>query len=298
MPALVALAAAVAPVPAAAQAPIGFDSLVALTAPAPSVRVAYGADPLQFGNLRLPAGTGPHPVVVFVHGGCWLSQYDIAHVAPVEQAVADAGYAVWSLEYRRVGDAGGGWPGTFRDVAAGADHVRALAATYPLDLSRVIAMGHSAGGHFALWLAARPRIPAASELHDPAPLPVHGVLGLAPAPDLEGLQEVGVCGNVVDSLMGGSPTARPERYAAGSPMALAPIAVPSTLIVGGRDTRWAPIGSTYYEHARSAGDPLVQLVEAPASGHFDVIAPTTATWRLVTASLDALVTHLGEARRP
>lgn len=275
-----------------AQQPIGFDSVLALTAPRPAARVEYGVDPLQFGNLRLPAGPGPHPVVVFIHGGCWLPQYTIDHAAPLEQALADRGYAVWSLEYRRVGDPGGGWPGTFHDVAAGADHLRALADAFPLDLSRVVAMGHSAGGQFALWLAARGAIAPGHALHTDDPLEIHGVLGLAPAPDLEGLHAAGVCGNVIDGLMGGSPAAYPERYRAASPMQLAPIGVPQALVVGGLDTRWEPVGRAYYERAVAVGDTLVHLIAAEASGHFDMIAPTTATWPIVVDALDALFRRL------
>lgn len=203
-------AAAVLAAPARAQAPangaapVSFDQVAAQRVAAPAATVAYGDAPEQFGRLRLPAGPGPHPVVLFIHGGCWLSQYDLAHAAAAEQALADAGYAVWSLEYRRVGNPGGGWPGTFQDIARGADHLRALARAHPLDLSRVIAAGHSAGGYFALWLAARGKLPPASPLFAANPLPVRGVLALAPAPDLEGLHAAGVCGNVIDRLMGGA----------------------------------------------------------------------------------------------
>ncbi|MDP2957053.1 MAG: alpha/beta hydrolase [Longimicrobiales bacterium] len=199
--ALAFLAAAVA-APAACQPLLTAADLVAMEAPPPDHVIAYGPGPLQFGHLRLPAGDGPFPVVVFVHGGCWLSSYGIGHVGLLEEAWAEAGYAVWSLEYRRVGDEGGGWPGTYLDVAAGADHLRTLAATFPLDLGRVVASGHSAGGAFALWLVARDRIPRESELWRSDPLRVHGVLALAPAPDLEGLHAAGVCGNVIDQLMG------------------------------------------------------------------------------------------------
>ena len=123
--------------------------------PPADARIPYGDDPLQFGDLRLPPGGGPHPVAVFVHGGCWLSEYDIAHSSAVTAALAQSGIATWSLEYRRVGDEGGAWPGTLQDVARGADHLRSIAARYRLDLDRVIAAGHSAGGQLALWLAAR-----------------------------------------------------------------------------------------------------------------------------------------------
>ena len=163
------------PEPGRAQELLGAADVVALPSEPPELRIAYGPGELQFGHLRLPEGEGPHSVVIFVHGGCWLSQYDIGPVGPLEQAIADAGYAVWSLEYRRVGDQGGGWPGTLLDIAAGVDHLRELARPYRLDLTRVIAAGHSAGGHLALWIAARPKVPRDSEIYSSNPVRVHSI---------------------------------------------------------------------------------------------------------------------------
>jgi acetyl esterase/lipase len=256
-------------------------------------QVHYGPGPLQFGNLRLPRGAGPHPVVVFIHGGCWLSAYDIGYVAALERAIADSGFAVWSLEYRRVGDEGGGWPGTFTDIARGADYLRVLAPRYGLDLGRVVASGHSAGGALALWLAARRKVPPTSELYAADPLPIRAVLGLAPAPDLETLYESGACGGVIGQLMGGSPAEHPERYAAVSPMQLAPIGIPQLLIIGGHDGAWGPSGRAYFDRARARGDTGVELVIAPESGHFEVVMPTATTWPIVIDSLNALLTKMG-----
>ena len=291
--AALAITLATLPVEGRAQRIMTSDDLGTLTARAPDHRIPYGTSPLQFGNLRLPKGRGPHPLVVFIHGGCWLSEYTIGHVAALEQGIADAGYAVWSLEYRRVGDAGGGWPGTFADIASGADYVRMLAPKYALDLTRVVASGHSAGGQLALWLAARDRIPASSELYVARPLPIRAVLGLAPAPDLEGLSANGVCDNVIDRLMGGSPTAHPDRYRAGSPMQLAPIPVPQTLVIGAHDASWGPVGRAYVARAVAAGDTQVRIVEAPESGHFEMISPATTTWPLVVDALRALFAQMG-----
>lgn len=278
---------------AAAQQLLSAADVVALESPAPTHRLAYGAEPLQFGHLRLPSGEGPFPVVVFVHGGCWLSAYGIGHVGPLEQAWADAGYAVWSLEYRRVGDDGGGWPGTYQDVAAGADHLRALARTYPLDLGRVVTSGHSAGGSFALWLAARGGIPRGSELWRPDPLPVHGVLALAPAPDLEGLHAAGTCGSVIGGLMGGGPDEVPERYAAASMMRLEPPPVPQIAVLGARDASWAPVGRAWHAHAGPRSGDLLELREAPESGHFEMIVPGTSTWPLVMEALAEVFRRAG-----
>ena len=290
---LVCVAVTGAPSTLGAQ-PITFAQLASRTAPPPDHRIAYGPGLFQFGNLRLPrGGAGPHPVLLFIHGGCWLSQYDIAHAGPLEQALVDSGFAVWSLEYPRVGNDGGGWPGTFADIARGADHLRELAPRYALDLGRVIASGHSAGGQFALWLAARPKIPQSSALHTANPLKVHGVLALAPAPDLEGLHASGVCGNVINRLMGGSPADHPDRYAAASPMQLTPIGVPQQLVLGALDRMWTPIGRSYIARAGAAGDTQIEVVEASESGHFDLLAPDTTTWPLVIGALRRLVARIG-----
>ena len=290
--ALGALVALCGPEGLCAQQLLGSNDLDSLAAGPPDQRIQYRPGPLQFGNLRLPKRAGPHPVVVFIHGGCWLSAYDIAHAGSLEQALADSGFAVWSLEYRRIGNDGGGWPGTFLDIAHGADYLRSLAAQYALDLNRVVVAGHSAGGQFALWLAARKKIPASSELYVANPLAVRGVFALAPAPDLEGLQAAGTCGNVIDKLMGGNPTDHADRYAAASPMKLAPIGVTQTLIVGARDQSWAPIGRSYYAHARAAGDSGITLIEAPEAGHFELIAPKTTTWPIVVRELKAMFAKL------
>jgi acetyl esterase/lipase len=268
--------------------------LSSLTGALPDHKIPYGPEALQFGYLRLPKGLGPHPVVVFLHGGCWLAEVDIAYTGALEQAIADSGYAVWSLEYRRVGDEGGGWPGTFTDVARGADYLRVLAPRYGLDLTHVAAVGHSAGGELALWLAARRKIPANSELHTADPIHVAGVLALAPAPDLEELYASSACDGAMAHLVGGSPGQRPERYAAVSPMQLIPIGVPQVIVIGARDDEWGPGGRAYVTRARAAGDSLIELVDAPEAGHFELVAPKTTTWPLVLRGLRALFARMGQ----
>lgn len=261
----------------------------ALSAGPPTARIAYGPAPLQFANLRLPRTPGPHPVIVLVHGGCWLSAFDIAHVGKLEQALADSGFAVWSIEYRRVGDDGGTWPNPYLDVAQGADYLRRVANQYQLDLNRVIASGHSAGGAFALWLAARGKIAASSELYMKDPLRIRAVVALAPAPDLEQLHQSGVCGNVIDKLMGGSPSAHEDRYAVASPIRLAPVGVPQTLVIGAKDASWGPAGRAYFARTRALGDSTVRLVELPESGHFEMIDPGSSSWATVFAAFRTAV---------
>ena len=255
--------------------------------PAPDLRIAYGEDALQFGELRLPPGEGPHPVMVFVHGGCWLSDYDIAHSRKLTQAFADAGIATWSLEYRRVGDPGGGWPGSFDDVAAGADYLQQIAELHRLDLGRVLFAGHSAGAQLALWLAARPQQPKPSG-RGVEPLQGVGVLALAPAADLGYLHEQAVCDGVIDKLMGGSPRQFPVRYAQVDPSKLSRLDVPQRLVIGAHDQSWAAVGRRYFDTASERGDPVV-VVEAEQSGHFEMIDPDSTTWPLVLDAARALL---------
>jgi acetyl esterase/lipase len=265
--------------------------LASFESPEPDHRIPYGDDPLQFGELRLPDGPGPHPVAVLIHGGCWLSEYDITHLRSLAAAVTESGIATWALEYRRVGNPGGGWPGTFQDVARGADHLRVLARSYPLDLERVLAVGHSAGGHLALWLAARSKLTERDPFRAADFLPPGAVLGLAPAPDLAHLHEKDVCGSVIEKLLGGSPESQPERYAMASPMSLVPLGVPQILVLGRYDDSWTPVGRRYFERAKSSGDD-VRLLEAPESGHFEMIDPRSTTWPLVTGAMKDLLKRL------
>jgi acetyl esterase/lipase len=161
------------------------DDILKLPVPE-ATRIAYGTGALQFGELRVPAGRGPHPVVIIIHGGCWIAKLGklddravgLDLVRPIAADLAANGFATWNIEYRRLGNEGGGWPGTFQDIAAGADQLRQIAAKNQLDLRRVVAIGHSAGGHFALWLAARPKLPKSSELYVKDPLRLKGVVNL------------------------------------------------------------------------------------------------------------------------
>ena len=256
--------------------------------PPADTRIHYGNNPLQFGDLRIPPGNGPHPVAIFIHGGCWLNEYDISHSSKLTAALARNGIATWSLEYRRVGDAGGGWPGTFQDVGCGTDHLRSIADEYHLDLDRVILMGHSAGGHLALWAAARSHLPTDAPISSTNPLAVRGVLALAPAPDLPYLHEQAICEHVVDKLMGGSPAEFPDRYRWGDPLQLAPEGVRQVLIVGKYDVDWGPPGRRYFRAATERGDDI-RLIEATEAGHFELIDPDSGSWQLVLGAARELL---------
>lgn len=272
--------------PAGAQN-LSFEEIEKLPAHAADHRIAYGGGPLQFGDLRLPQGRGPHPVVIVIHGGCWYSEYDLKHIAAFSAALTRMGVATWSLEYRRIGDAGGGWPGTFEDVARGADYLRVLAGTYPLDLRRVVAVGHSAGGQLALWLAARKRLPKDSPLYTSDPLPMRGVLSLAGITDLRGYGAG--CGGTVTKLLGGSPAEVPLRYRQTSPIELLPLRVKQRLIHGLLDQIVPPEQSKDYEVAAKRSGDDVRLVTVSEAGHFDLIAPQSSAWPAVQESIRSLL---------
>jgi acetyl esterase/lipase len=268
---------------------VSFSDVLKLEAAPADARITYGPFPPQFGELWLPRGRPPHPVGIVIHGGCWRSLYGEGHVRPLCAALARAGIAAWCLEYRRLGDEGGGWPGTLEDVARGADHLRQIAEPRGLDLARAVAVGHSAGGHLALWLAGRHRLPENHPLRGKSPLPLRGVVGLAPIPDLARAAADRVCGDSVPLLLGGPPEEQSMRYAVASPTALLPLGV-SQQILHGREDRIVPIGLSerYVEAARGKGDAARLLVLAGA-GHFDLIAPTSKAWPSVERAVRKLV---------
>lgn len=255
-------------------------------------RIPYGDDPAQFGDLWLPAvsPTQRAPLLVFFHGGWWKSAYDLAYAGYFCRALRQAGVAVWSVEYRRRGVTGGGWPTTFQDAAHGFDHVAKLASIYPVDLSRIAAAGHSAGGHLAFWIAGRQHLDPSSPVYLPRPqVALRRVIGLAGAVDLRltlKLAGNGVFAHDCDEvygLMAGSPSDRPERYRNGNPGDLLPLEAPQTLIQGTEDdqippdlpARWATLAHSLGSHAS------VHLL--PGADHFDVMDPESNVWPQVLA---------------
>lgn len=243
---------------------------------------AYGPEPSQCGSLHHPDRPGPHPVVVLLHGGFWWARFDRTLMTPLALDLVARGWAVWNLEYRRVGEAGGGWPGTLADVAAGVDHLVAMAAGADLDIGRVVAVGHSAGGHLALWLAARPGLPAGAPGAAPG-VAVCGAVAQAGVTDLRRGWALDLGPGACAGLLGGSPAEVPERYQLASPIERLPIgdAVAQVLVHGTAD-RLVPIelSRTYASAAAAAGD-RVDLVELPGAGHFELIDPAHAAWLTV-----------------
>ncbi len=274
--------------PACAQS-LGFGDIAKLPQPKADQRIAYGREPLQFGDLRLPKGSGkaPYPVVVVVHGGCWFAEYDLNHLAAFSDALTKAGIATWSLEYRRIGDQGGAWPGTFQDVAKGTDYLRELAKKYPLDLRRVIVIGHSAGGQLALWLAERKNLPKESVLYSPDPLPLAGVVSLAGISDLRKYRPN--CDDSVSKLMGGAPEQFASRYAQASPIELLPLRVPVRLIHGAKDGIVPLELSREFEAVAKAKGDDVSLRVLESAGHFELISPQSTAWPEVESAVLSLL---------
>jgi acetyl esterase/lipase len=242
----------------------------------------YGPHPSQRADLYLPCGAGPHPVIVLIHGGSWHKRYGKLVMRGLAADLVRRGWAVWNIEYRRLGE-GGGWPATFQDVAAAIDHLAALEA--PLELERVSLLGHSAGGHLALWAAARDRLGAGAPGAGPTIQPCRAI-GQAAVCDLAGAYRLWH-GGAVRALMGGAPEQLPERYAVGDPIELVPLGMPALLVHGSADrTVSVKLSRRYAERARAAGA-QVELIEiaGSAGGHRAHVDPRSEAWRAVTSWL-------------
>lgn len=269
------------------------EDLASLTGSPPDWRGQYGSDPTQYGELRLPAGLGPHPVVVLLHGGCFMAPYASAnYLGPLADALKGEGIATWNLEYRRIGDPGGGWPGTYLDVGSGVDHLRGVAESRSLDLNRVVVVGHSAGGHLAMWAASRGRVVLGSELSTSDPLQVRGVINLAGPLELsEDIDHYeGECGQpVISALIGGTPQTHPDRFAEVSPRARLPLGLPQVLIWGQHE-EFVPhaLAEQYVRRAQAAGD-AVRLIVVENAGHFELASPNTVSWPEVYGAIKALL---------
>ena len=251
--------------------------------PTPDETIAYGESALQIVDLWLPEGSGPHPTVLMVHGGCWQTEIADRRIMNwIADDLRRRGIAVWNIDYRGVDREGGGYPGTFLDAASAADALREHADRFNLDLSPLVAVGHSAGGHLALWLAGRPRLPDSSPLRTGDPIPIHTVVSLGGLPDLEEAARPpgSGCGTeVIGRLTGG-------RFADTSVPRLAPLGVGQVLINGLQD-RIIPTAYAegYAAPMRAAGDEVrVRMIDE--TGHVELIAPETAAWAATAEEIE------------
>ncbi|HEY2710674.1 MAG TPA: alpha/beta hydrolase [Caulobacteraceae bacterium] len=260
--------------------------------PQPTKHIAYGPDPLQFGELWVPEGKGPFPTVVMVHGGCWLS--GVAKLSIMNYAAEDLrrrGFAVWNVEYRGVDRPGGGYPGTFQDVAAAADDLLTIAKANNLRTDRVLALGHSAGGHLALWLAARARLPAGSPLKTAKPLPIFSVVSLGGLPDLASEAGHGVCGEGTVARLVGSPNpTHPDVYADTSPADLGAGNDREVLISGADDPLATPAMADAYAAKMKAKGAFIRSFKLKDTGHVELISPGTLGW---SRAVDAVASLIG-----
>jgi len=266
---------------AASAAPLmDWPDLLGRPMPSPTKEIAYGALPDQVGDLWLPPGKGPFPVVLMVHGGCWRSR--VAKLTIMNYAAEDLrrrGIAVWNVEHRGVDLPGGGYPGTFEDVASAADFLAVIAPKYHLRTDRIVAFGHSTGGHLALWLAARGRIPAGSPLHPSKPLPIAAVVSSGGLPDLEAVRAGGNCGaGTVEKLVGPPSAQHPDVYADTSPAELGVARGREELISGDQDPLAPPALADAYAAKMQRRGARIATTTVPHTGHVELISPGTPAW--------------------
>jgi len=306
--ALALLAAACTPAPGPASVPVTaaieepamakpplmtWPDLLAIERPTGAEKIGWGTGQTDIADLWLPAGAGPHPVAVMVHGGCWQKSIaDRTLMDWMAHGLAQRGWAVWNLEYRGVDEAGGGYPGTFLDVGAATDALAVYAPQYNLDLSRVTGIGHSAGGHLILWLAARGKLPEGNALKPESPIAFRGVVVSGGLADLEAARPVTLesCLDAVyEPLTGPASAERPDPLADVSPARLLPIGVPFVSVHGDKDQIAPPLlGEALTGKAVAAGD-AAELIIVPETGHVELVAPDTDAFRLQAEALERFI---------
>jgi acetyl esterase/lipase len=245
------------------------DDILTLSPPPPDARISYGSDKYQFGEIRAPKGSGPFPLVMNIHGGFWRAKYDLSHGGHLCAALTGKGMVTWNVEYRRVGNPGGGWPGTFEDVRNAYRYVPQLAKKYPIDANKVVAIGHSAGGQLAICLAD----------HESS---LKSVVSLAGLVDLQQAWELHLSDNAVGEFLGGPPSAVPEHYAEADPMKLTvPRSTTQWLLHGAGDDIVPSYFSRNYAQAKKGAGADVHYSEISTAGHFDLIDPRSRAWQRV-----------------
>ena len=268
------------------------DSILSLAAPPADARIAYGSDPNQFLDLRLPKKDPPtgtkkseklYPLVINIHGGYWRAKYNLDHAGHLCAALAAKGVATANLEYRRVGNEGGGWPNTFADIRSAYNFLLQNASQHNLDPRRFLIIGHSAGGQLALCLAG----------HEPS---VTRVVSLAGVVDLQRAYQLHLSNGAVVEFLHGTPSQVPDHYREADPMQLAIPRARQWLIHGLADDVVPPAFSRDYVAAkqRRTGKEKedVHLLEIPEADHFDLIDPRSPAWKQVEPAVLDLVNPL------
>lgn len=253
--------------------------------------LSYGSNKMQVGELRLPNKNGgtPSPLVIIIHGGCWVSSYaDYHFMDKFAQAITDLGYATWNIEYRALGT-GGNWPIIFQDVNKAVDYSRELAQNYPIDINKVAVIGHSAGGHLALWTASRANIKSTSDVYTENPLSIRGVISLAGIANVTGNNSCGgLASDVIGVPISPSSNTLSERLLDTSPLQMLPIKIKTILISGGSDGIVPPsMGTEYSTEATKLGDDSLHYI-LQGLGHFDLIDSTKTNWALYQQSLQEI----------
>ncbi len=252
------------------------EDILSRPSPPPDKREAYGGNPNQFVEVRLPLGKGPHPLLVNLHGGFWRAKYDLAHAGHLCHALRQAGVATFNVEYRRVGNDGGGWPGTFVDIRSAYRYIRQEASRFQASAERLVVIGHSAGGQLALCLAA----------HEPS---LTRVISLAGVVDLQKAFKERLSRDAVVEFLGGKPEEVPEHYREADPMELRVVPARQWLIHGSQDDTVPVEFSREYARRKKKNGETVELQEIPHCGHFDLIDPNAAAFKHVTATVLAAV---------
>ncbi|WP_241654827.1 alpha/beta hydrolase family protein [Sporolactobacillus shoreae] len=249
--------------------------------------------------MRIPESSERCPVVVTIHGGFWKSKYGLEEIDRLDEDLVRRGYATWNIEYRRVGENGGGWAGTFHDVVDAVNHLSQIDEHFPLDLSRVVILGHSAGGHLALWMASRISKIQRDEMGSPLLIPIQGVISLAGVSDLQKMWKIHVKKGIsspVASFIGGTPKEVPDRYRLASPIELLPLNIEQILVHGDLDCDVpVELSVEYHRRAIELGD-KVNLVVIPGAEHFKIIDPLSSAWGSVTDSLETLLWRKSRSR--
>jgi acetyl esterase/lipase len=246
-------------------------------------RYTYGSDPSQFADLYLPPdGAEVRGAVVVIHGGYWRSTYGAELGEPLAQDLAGRGYACWNLEYRRAGN-GGGWPTTFDDVAAGIDHLAVAAEEHGLDLRSTTALGHSAGGHLAVWAGGRSGLPPGTPGAGIPAVPLTAAVSQAGVLNLREARELGLSDGAVENLLGEPEDA--ERYRLADPMTAVPLGIPVYAVHGDRDSTVPMSQAESYVAAARAAGATAEVAVVPGD-HFAVITPGSKAWARVVELLD------------